>query len=38
LIEFARNLTGRFDISNVLHDLAVRVPAAIGVTGAGVSL
>jgi len=38
LIEFARTLTGRFDIGDVLHDLATRLPAAIGVTGAGVSL
>ncbi len=38
LIEFARTLTGRFDISDVLHDLAARLPAVIGVTGAGVSL
>jgi hypothetical protein len=38
LIEFARNLTGRFDVSNVLHDLAARAPTAIGVAGAGVSL
>ncbi len=38
LIEFARTLTGRYDISDVLHDLAARLPEAIGVTGAGVSL
>lgn len=38
LIEFARTLTGRFDIGDVLNDLAARLPRVIGTAGAGVSL
>ena len=38
LIEFARTMTGRFDISDVLNDLAARLPTVIGIAGAGVSL
>lgn len=37
-MEFARTLTGRFDISDVLNDLAARVPGALDIAGAGVSL
>ena len=38
LVEFARTLTGRFDISDVLNDLALRLPDVLDITGAGVSL
>lgn len=38
LVEFARTLTGRYDISDVLNDLAVRVPDVLDISGAGVSL
>ena len=38
LVEFARTLTGRFDISDVLNDLAARLPDVLAIAGAGVSL
>ncbi|HSN43669.1 MAG TPA: GAF and ANTAR domain-containing protein [Propionibacteriaceae bacterium] len=38
LVEFARTLTGRYDISDVLNDLAARVPDVLDIAGAGVSL
>ncbi len=38
LVEFARTLTGEFDISDVLNDLAARVPTVLDIAGAGVSL
>ena len=38
LMEFARTLTGRYDISDVLNDLAVRLPDVLDIAGAGVSL
>ncbi len=38
LVEFARTLTGRFDISDVLNDLAARLPGVLDIAGAGVSL
>ena len=38
LVEFARTLTGRFDISDVLNDLALRLPDVLDISGAGVSL
>ena len=38
LVEFARTMTGRFDISDVLNDLSARVPTVLDIVGAGVSL
>ncbi|HSN12459.1 MAG TPA: GAF and ANTAR domain-containing protein [Propionibacteriaceae bacterium] len=38
LAEFARTLTGRSEISDVLHDLAERLPTVLDITGAGVCL
>ena len=38
LAGFARVLTGSFGISDVLHDLAERVTAVLGLAGAGISL
>lgn len=38
LSDFARTLTRRFDISDVLHDLTARVTEVLEVAGAGVSL
>lgn len=38
LVDFAGTITGEFDISDVLNDLADRVPAVLGIAGAEVSL
>jgi len=38
LSEFARTLTGRYDVSEVLYRLAEHVIAVLGVRGAGVSV
>ena len=38
LVEFAMTLTGRFDTSDVLNDLAARVSSVLDIDGAGVSL
>ena len=38
LVEFARTLTGKFDISDVLNDLSSRVTSVLDIAGAGVSL
>ena len=38
LVEFARTLTGQFHISDVLNDLALRLPDVLDIGGAGVSL
>lgn len=38
LVEFARTLTGPYDIGDVLNDLAERLPVVLDIAGAGVSL
>jgi GAF domain-containing protein len=38
LIGFARTLTGGYDVTDVLHELAGRVARVVGVSGAGVVL
>ena len=38
LADFARTLTGGYDISDVFNDLAARLPGVLDIAGAGVSL